>query len=100
MRRPVIITAPPLTPEDTGRLYGLSKRRMKEISDMIEKSLAKRSYAHLYYGSSSANKNGARKPGLQAQGLKANVRGQAKRKAKSNAGARRKSSHRNAKASR
>ncbi|HYL85580.1 MAG TPA: hypothetical protein VE263_15195 [Candidatus Angelobacter sp.] len=38
MRKPVIITAPRLTPEETGRLYGLSKRRTKQIIDMVEKS--------------------------------------------------------------
>ncbi len=58
MRKPVILTGRRLTPEETGRLYGLSKRRTKELIEMVEKSLAKRSYSHLYYGSSSDNKNG------------------------------------------
>jgi hypothetical protein len=79
MRKPVIITAPRLTPEETGRLYGLSKRRTKQIIDMVEKSLAKRSYSHLYYDISSANRNG---------NLKANTRGRTTRKAKSSRAAR------------
>ena len=52
MRKPVTISAPRLTPEETGRLYGLSKRRTKQIIDMVEKSLAKRSYAKWPFWSS------------------------------------------------
>ena len=74
MRKPVILTGRRLTPEETGQLYGLSKRRTRELIDMVEKSLAKRSYSHLYYGSSSDNKNGD---------LKASTRGRTTRKAKS-----------------
>jgi hypothetical protein len=80
MRKPVIISAPRLTPEETGRLYGLSKRRTKQIIDMVEKSLAKRSHDHLDYDISSANKNG---------NLKANPRGRTTRKAKSSKASRR-----------
>jgi hypothetical protein len=74
MRKPVIITGRRLTPEESGRLYGLSKRHTKQIIDMVEKSLAKRSYSHLYYDTSSANRNG---------NLKANTRGRTTAKAKS-----------------
>ena len=81
-RKPAIITGPRLTPEEAGQLYGLSKRRTKQIIDMVEKSLAKRSYSHLYYDTSSANKNG---------NLKAKTRGPATRKAKSSTSPRRKS---------
>jgi len=86
MRRPVIITAPPTTPEETGRLYGVSKRRTKQIIDMVEKSLAKKGYLSLYYDGSSAN-NGARKNGPQSQEVKAKVRVRAKRGAKARAAA-------------
>jgi hypothetical protein len=74
MRKPVIITGRRLTPEESGRLYGLSKRRTKQIIDMVEKSLAKRSYSHLYYDTPSANKNG---------NLKVNTSGRTTPKAKS-----------------
>lgn len=83
MRKPVILTGRRITPEETARLYGLSKRHAKQLIDMVEKSLAKRSYSHLYYGSSSDNKNG---------NLKATARGQTTRKAKSSTPPRRKSS--------
>lgn len=75
MRKPVILTGRRLTPEESGQLYGLSKRRTKQIIDMVEKSLAKRSYSHLYYATSSANKNG---------NVKANTRGRTTARAKSN----------------
>lgn len=82
MRKPVVITAPRITPQETARLYGLSKRRTRELIEMVEKSLAKRSYSHLYYDSSSDNKNGD---------LKANTRGRTSRKAKASTAPRRKS---------
>ena len=82
MRKPVILTGRKLTPEETGRLYGLSKRRTKQLIDMVEKSLAKRSYSHLYYDSSSDNKNGD---------LKRNARGRTTRKTKASPAPRRKS---------
>lgn len=82
MRKPVVITAPRITPKETARLYGLSKRRTKQLIDMVEKSLAKRSYSHLYYDGSSDNKNGD---------LKASTRGRTTRKAKSSTVPRRKS---------
>lgn len=82
MRKPVVITGRRRTPQEAGRLYGLSKRRTKQIIDMVEKSLASRSYSHLYYDISSANRNG---------NLKANTRGRTKRKAKSSTAPRRKS---------
>src|SRR6266849_366313 len=82
MRKRVILTGPRITPEETARLYGLSKRHAKRLIDMVEKSLAKRSYSHLYYGSLSGNKNGD---------LQANARGQKTRKTKSSTPPRRKS---------
>ena len=84
MRRAVIITARRRTPEETGRLYGLSKRRTKQIIDMVEKSLAKRGYAHLYYGRSSANRNGERTLATYPAERKADG-GQAQKKTKSGA---------------
>ncbi|HEV2197972.1 MAG TPA: hypothetical protein VGR55_20475 [Candidatus Acidoferrum sp.] len=83
MRKPVILTGPRITPKETAQLYGLSKRHAKQLIDMVEKSLAKRSYSHLYYGSSSDNKNGS---------LKANARGQTTPKAKPSTPPRKKSS--------
>jgi hypothetical protein len=82
MRKPVVITGRRSTPEELGQLYGLSKRRTKQLIDMVEKSLAKRSFAHLYYGSSSDNKNG---------NVKANHRGRTTRKAKASTAPRKKS---------
>lgn len=90
MRKPVVITAPRITPKETARLYGLSKRRTKELIEMVEKSLAKRSYSHLYYDSSSDNKNGD---------LKATTRGRTTRKAKSSTAQRSKSQRARGKAS-
>lgn len=90
MRKPVVITAPRITPQETARLYGLSKRRTKQLINMVEKSLAKRSYSHLYYGSSSDNKNGD---------LKANTRGQTTKKAKASTARRRKPQRARGKAS-
>ena len=90
MRKPVVITGRRSTPKELGRLYGLPKRRTKQLIDMVEKSLAKRTYAHLYYGSSSDNKNG---------NLKANHRGRTTRKAKTSAAPRKKSKRARAKTS-
>lgn len=82
MRKRVILTGRPMTPEETAKLYGLSKRHAKQLIDMVEKNLAKRSYSHLYYDSSSGNKNGD---------SQANARGQTTRKTKSSTARRRKS---------
>jgi hypothetical protein len=90
MRKPVILTGRRLTPEESGRLYGLSKRHTKQIIDMVEKSLAKRSYSLLYYDTSSANKNGD---------VKVNTRGRKTRKAKSSTAPRSKSKRAKAKTS-
>jgi hypothetical protein len=90
MRKPVVITGRRSTPEELGQLYGLSKRRTKQLIDMVEKSLAKRSYAHLYYGSSSDNKNG---------NVKANHRVRTTRKAQTSTAPRKKSKRARAKTS-
>ena len=37
MRKPVTITTPFGTPEETAKVYKLSKRRTKEIMDMVQK---------------------------------------------------------------
>jgi len=100
MRRRVIITAPRLTPEETGRLYGVSKRRTKHIIDMVEKSLAKKGYLSLYYNVSSANKNGAKRNGAESQDVKARVHGRAKRGAKARVAEGKKSRPEKAKTSR
>jgi len=88
MRRPILLTGPRSTPETTARLYGISKRRAKQLTEMVEKSLAKRSYAHLYYDSSPESKNGAPGNGTRGQKLKAKNRGRAKSKAPSNGSSR------------
>lgn len=40
MQRSVNITTPYPTPEETARIYGISKRRAKEIRKMVEENLA------------------------------------------------------------
>jgi len=82
MRKRVILTGRRITPEETAQMYGLSKRHAKQLIDMVERNLAKRSYSHLYYGSPSGTKNGD---------LQANARGQTTRKTKSSTARRRKS---------
>jgi hypothetical protein len=91
MRKPVILTGRVITPQETARLYGLSKRHAKQLIDMVEKSLAKRTYSHLYYNSSSDNKNGS---------LKAKTRGRTTKRAKSSTAPRGKSKRAQAAASR
>ena len=91
MRKPVILTGRVLTPEETAQMYGLSKRHAKRLIDMVEKNLAKRNYSHLYYASSSDNKNG---------NLKAKTRGRTSKRTNSRTAPRRKSKRAQAAASR
>jgi hypothetical protein len=59
MRRPVVITAPWGTPEETARIYGIPKRRANELRKMVEDSLERKGYILSTHKDSNANKNGA-----------------------------------------
>lgn len=59
MRRSVLIKTPYPTPEETARVYGISKRRAKELRKIVEESLARRVSFYENGAGSSSSKNGA-----------------------------------------
>ena len=74
MRRPVVITAPFATPEETARTYGIPKRRANELRKMVEESLAKKGYIFVKDKNSTASKNGASNRESRSHRLKVKVR--------------------------
>jgi hypothetical protein len=74
MRRPVVITAPFATPEETARTYGIPKRRANELRKMVEESLAKKGYIFVKDKASTVSKNGASNRESRSHRLKVKVR--------------------------
>lgn len=102
MRRPIIITAPFATPEETARVYGIPKRRANELRKLVEESLAKKGHIFFKVGGkdSTANKNGASNSASRSHRLKVNFRANPKVKSKSGNASRRKTTRAKAKISR
>lgn len=100
MRRPVVITAPWGTPEETARTYGIPKRRAKELRKMVEESLAKKGYYVVREKYSTASKNGASNKASRSVHFRVKVRANTKARSKSVNAARRKTTRAKAKASR
>jgi hypothetical protein len=102
MRRPVVITAPFATPEETARSYGIPKRRANELRKMVEESLAKKGYVfYKVSGKDSApSKNGASNRASRSRRLRAKVRVNTTVKSKSGNASRRKTTRAKAKPSR
>jgi hypothetical protein len=83
MRRPVTITAPFATPEETARSYGISKRRADELRKMVEESLAKKGYVFFKTnGKDPASKNGASEEATRTHRLRTRVRVKTRAKSK------------------
>jgi hypothetical protein len=100
MRRPVVITAPWGTPEETARLYGIPKRRADELKKMVEDSLAKKGYIVATHRDSTASKNGAGDKASRSDRFRVSVRTNSKVKSKSGSASRRKTTRAKAKTSR
>jgi len=100
MRRPVVITAPFATQEDVARIYGLPKRRAKELRKMVEESLAKKGYLIKTRKDSTATGNGTGNRASGSHRLRMTVRANAKVKSKSGNASRRKTARAKAKTSR
>lgn len=100
MRRPVVITAPWGTPEETARTYGIPKRRAEELRQMVEESLAKKGYIVESYKDSTSSKNGASNRTSRFHRVKINVRANTKVRSKSGKASRRKATRAKAKTSR
>jgi hypothetical protein len=71
MRRPVIITAPFATPEETARISGIPKRRAEELRKMVEDSLAKKGKVFVEMSRTSSSKNGASRSASRSDRLRA-----------------------------
>jgi hypothetical protein len=99
MRRPVVITAPWGTPEETARLYGIPKRRAAELKRMVEESLAKKGFITFDEGKSPSTKNGPSNGASGSRGLKKKARVNI-RESKSGNASRRKTTRAKAKISR
>jgi hypothetical protein len=100
MRRPIVITAPFATPDETARTYGIPKRRANELRKMVEESLAKKGYIFLKDEDSTASKNGASNRVSRSHRLKVKVRANTRVKSKSGNASRRKTTRATAKISR
>lgn len=100
MRRPIVITSPWGTPEETARLYGIPKKRAAELKRMVEESLAKKGYISLDREAPAANKNGASSTAPRSHRLKVKVRAPARIRSKSGNTSRRKTVRAKAKISR
>ena len=100
MRRPVVITAPWGTPEETARTYGIPKRRANELRKMVEDSLAKKGYIASEGEDSTAGKNGGGNGASRSDRVGLSVRTNAKVKSKSGNASRRKTTRAKAKTSR
>lgn len=100
MRRPIVITAPWGTPEDTARLYGIGKKRAAELKRMVEESLARKGFITLDRKESPAAKNGAKNGNTRSRGLNTTVRANLKVNSKSGSASRRKTTRAKAEISR
>jgi hypothetical protein len=100
MRRPVVITAPFATPEETARTYGIPRRRANELRKMVEESLAKKGYIIEGAKVSAANKNGASNKASRSHRSKVKVRANTRVRSKSGNASRRKTTRAKAKTSR
>jgi hypothetical protein len=100
MRGPFIITAPFATPEDTARLYGIPKRRAKELRKMVEDSLAKKGYVIGGRKEHTVSKNGASRNASHSHRLKVKVRANPKVKSKTRNASRRKTARAKARTAR
>lgn len=102
MRRPVVITAPFATPEETARSYGIPKRRANELRKMVEDSLAKKGYLFFKVSrkDSTSSKNGASDRASRSHRLRAKVRASTRVKSKSGNASRRQTTRAKAKPSR
>lgn len=99
MRRPVLITTPFPTPEETAQVYGISKRRANSLRKMVEESLAKKGYVFINEKGSPSNENGAKRSESRSRRLNVKVRANSKVKAKSGNASRRKRTRGKAKTS-
>jgi hypothetical protein len=99
MRRPILITTPFPTPEETAQVYGISKRRANLIRKLVEESLAKKGYISTNGTRSASSKNGANGSGSGSHGLKVKVGAKSRVKAKSGRASRRKPTRGKAKTS-
>ncbi len=99
MRRPVVITAPWGTPEDTARTYGIPRRRANELKKMVEDSLVKKGYILSKHKDWTASKNGAGNGASRSDRLKVRVRINSKVKSKSGNASRKKTTRAKAKTS-
>jgi hypothetical protein len=102
MRRPVTITAPFATPEETAQSYGIPKRRANELRKIVEESLAKKGYVFYKVSGkdSASSKNGAGNKASRSHRLRAKVRANTKVRSKSGNASRRKTTRAKAKPSR
>lgn len=100
MRRPVVITAPFATPEDVARIYGIPKRRAKQLRRMVEESLAKKGYLIETRKDSTIAKNGADNRESGSHRFNVTFRGNGNVKSKSGNTSRRKTARAKAKTSR
>jgi hypothetical protein len=100
MRRPVVITAPWGTPEETARTYGIPKRRANELRKMVEESLAKKGYIIENRKDSTASKNGAGNRASRSRGLNVKFQSNSNVKSRSGNASRRKTTRAKAKTSR
>ena len=98
MRRPILITTPFPTPEETARVYGISKRRADLIRKSVEISLEKKGISTNGTRSASS-KNGANGSGSRSHGLKVKVGAKSRARAKSGSTSRRKPTRGKAKTS-
>ncbi len=99
MRRPILITTPFPTPEETAQLYGISKRRANLIRKLVEESLAKKGYISSNGRRSASSKNGTNGSRSGSHGLKGKVGAKSRVKAKSGSASRRKPTRGKAKTS-
>jgi len=100
MHRPIVITAPWGTPEETARTYGIPKRRAAELKRMVEESLARKGYITLNGDKSSMKKNGASGAVSGSRRKKIKVTATTRMKSKSGNASRRKTWRAKAKTSR
>jgi len=100
MRRPVVITAPFATPEETARTYGIPKRRANELRKMVEESLAKKGYIILSRKDSTVSKNGASTGASGSHRIKVKAGANTRVRSKSGNASRRKTAGAKAKTSR
>jgi len=90
MRRPVVITSPFASPEETARIYRIPKRRANELRKLVEDSLAKKGYILSNDKDSNGRRNGAGSKTLRFRHLGAKPQAAARVKSKSGNASRRK----------